>query len=59
MFKCEQCGRQSKSGEKQYTKIIQKRKRHYDNGSEGWEIVKEIKVCGECKNVLQEKTSSC
>jgi len=50
MFKCEHCGQQSKPREKQFTKIVNFRKKYYDEGTEGWEIVKEIKVCERCKN---------
>ena len=52
MFICQQCNRQTVAGEKQFKKVIDSRPKRYDNGgiiSEGWEIVKEISVCGECK----------
>ncbi len=48
MFKCKACGKQSNSGEKQYSKIVETRKKYYEGGGFGWEIVKEIKVCESC-----------
>jgi len=49
MYKCEQCGRNSNAGEKQYKKIVAKREKRYSNGGVGWEIIKEISVCNKCK----------
>lgn len=56
MFKCEQCGRITKAGEKQTKKIIETRNKTYINEdrngnkkkTEGAEIVKEINLCEEC-----------
>jgi len=48
MFKCEKCKRQSEPKEKAHKLVVQKRGKAYPNGSVGWEIVKEIIVCGSC-----------
>ncbi len=49
MFICEQCGRQTSSGEKANSKVVEVRNATYPGGYSGTEIVKEIKVCSECK----------
>lgn len=56
MFKCEQCGKTTRVGEKQTKKVIETRNKTYINedkyGNEkktkGTEIVKEINLCEEC-----------
>ena len=63
MFKCELCGKITKSGEKQTKKIIETRKVKYSNISpngkekvtDGFEIVKEISICEECAKKEEEK----
>lgn len=58
MFKCEECGRITQSGEKQHKKVVKTRAKVYYNtdkyGNEkitkGSEIVKEISVCEKCEN---------
>ena len=50
MFNCEKCGRTTKAGEKMAKQCLKKRPRKYPNGSEGWEIAKEISVCEWCKD---------
>jgi len=50
MYKCQKCGRQSKPKEKQYTKVVETREKYYKEGTTGWEIVRELKVCEGCKN---------
>lgn len=62
MFKCEQCGKITKAGEKQNKKVVETRKRIYcyidkkgnEKVSEGSEIVKEINICEECFEALKE-----
>ena len=49
MFDCQQCGRTTEPGEKMAHKVIQKRPKVYKNGGVGWEIVKEISVCMNCR----------
>ena len=48
VFRCQQCGEQSAPHEKQSKKILSKRPKVYKNGGIGWEIKKEISVCGKC-----------
>ena len=48
-FECQQCKRTTGLGEKQYKKVLETRPRKYKNGGVGWEIVKEIAVCQQCK----------
>lgn len=48
MFNCEICKKTSKAGEKQYKIIVEAREVVYENGTKGWEIVKEISVCETC-----------
>jgi len=60
MYKCEQCGSQSKIGEKLNRKITKSRPKTYENVfkddrkretkkiTEGNEIVQELLVCGGC-----------
>lgn len=56
MFKCEKCGRTTRTGEKQHKKVIETREKNYTNldtygnkkTSKGWEIVKEINICEKC-----------
>ncbi len=48
MFICEQCGRQTSSGEKVNSKVVEVRDITYPGGYSGTEIVKEAKVCGKC-----------
>ena len=49
MMRCQQCKKVTAPREKTARKVIKTRKKVYPNGSEGWEIVKEIQVCKECK----------
>ncbi len=49
MYKCQECGKQSKPTEQQYHKVIEQRSVIYQNSTHGKEIVKEIHVCEECK----------
>lgn len=48
MFRCQQCGGQTAPHEKQTKKVLAKRPKTYKNGGVGWEIKKEISVCGKC-----------
>ncbi len=48
MFICEQCGRQTSSGEKANSKVVEVRGTTYPGGYSGTVIVKEIKVCTNC-----------
>lgn len=60
MYKCQQCGKQSKNGDKLNRKVIETRSKTYTNSikidkkktiekvSEGHETVKELSVCGDC-----------
>ena len=51
MFKCDRCGKITKSGEKQTKKVIKEREMVYINGQKettGKEIVKEINICEKC-----------
>ena len=57
-FICEECGRVQPARSKPEKKIVEKRSKSYprrergdtviDSGGTGWEIVKEITVCGSC-----------
>lgn len=49
MYICEQCGKQTKAGEKQIKKVVVKRPVKYPCGSIGWEIIREVNVCCVCK----------
>ena len=79
MFRCENCGKLTKAGEKSYKVIVETRPKKYNvdfvkiikkhrpgkgrrkkkvrikKVTEGWEIVKEIKVCEECYRKLKEE----
>lgn len=56
MFRCEKCGKVTKSGEKQTKKVVQTRTKTYyfedkygdKKKKEGHEIVKEINLCEKC-----------
>jgi len=58
MFICENCGQITTKGTPSYKVTTKKRKKTYINTgkrgktkqTEGWEIVKEITVCPECKS---------
>jgi len=58
MFRCEQCGKITRAGEKQTKKVIETRNKFYINEdkygnkkkTEGTEIAKEINLCEECAN---------
>ena len=50
MFICQKCGRVTKPHEKAASLVVKKRPKKYPNGGVGWEIVKEIKVCGDCND---------
>ena len=62
MFKCEKCGKVTQPGDKINKKVVETREREYTSiigydkndkpiykTSTGWEIVKEINVCDNCK----------
>ena len=49
MYKCEQCGKNTQPHEKMNKSVTARRSVQYKNGSTGWEIVKEISVCRDCK----------
>lgn len=53
MFRCQECRCVSKPKETSYKKIIEVRDKEYFNKngktSYGFEIVKELQVCGTCK----------
>ena len=51
MFICEKCGRQTEPHQKQHRIITEKRPKIYEGGSEGWEIVKELRACAFCKAI--------
>ena len=79
MFRCQNCGKLSKAGEKSYTIVVEKRPKKYKVDfvkiikkhrprrgwrkkkvrimkiTEGWEIVKEIRVCEECYHKLKQE----
>lgn len=62
MFKCEDCGRQTKPGEKMTRVPIEYRRVVYKNKlgskvktSEGVEIVREINVCPTCIDGAEKK----
>jgi len=59
MFKCESCNKQVAEKTPQHSITIKTRKKHYpkryanngpiiDNGGDGFEIVRELKVCQTC-----------
>lgn len=48
MFKCADCGKTTEPREPQHKVVIDRRKVTYPNGSEGWEIAKEVALCEEC-----------
>lgn len=59
MFRCQACGYQSKAKEGQATKVVEVRQRTYENQltrnrrtvtkkSEGFETVRELRVCQRC-----------
>ena len=59
MFKCQQCGKSTKSNQPENKVIMETRDKNYENTvrksrynkqkfSNGWEIVKEIRVCPKC-----------
>jgi len=49
MFICENCGSQTKPGEKQTKKVTKRRTKIYPCDSVGWEIEQESGVCQKCK----------
>ena len=79
MFRCENCGKLTKAGEKSYKVIVETRPKKYKvdfvkiikkhrpgrgwrrkkirikKVTEGWEIVKEIRVCEECYKKLKKE----
>lgn len=53
MFICEQCGKGTEPHEKQYKIVVQARRVFYpDQGTSGWEIVRELKVCRRCADAV-------
>lgn len=48
MYKCEKCNKQVQANVPERKVVTEKRDVKYSNGSEGWEIVKEIRVCPDC-----------
>jgi len=65
MFKCQECNKSSKEGETPFKKLLETRPRTYQHKeidrrgrerlikeSVGWEIAREISVCGDCIIVL-------
>ncbi len=52
-YRCEECGKVSKPGEKQNRIVVETREVDYEQKdftrTKGWEIVREIKVCDKCK----------
>ena len=55
MFNCEECGKTSKTGEKQSKVVVETRPKTYANGQEvtlGYETVKEKVLCHQCKEKL-------
>ena len=48
MYKCEVCKKSTKHGTPEIKIVTEKRNVRYENGSTGWEIVKEKKVCPNC-----------
>lgn len=55
MFRCERCGRVSKPHDKQHRVVVEERAVTYKDGSSGHEIVRELRVCGECRGQAADK----
>lgn len=70
MYKCQNCHIQQGIYQKQYSVVIEKRKKHYFGNTiiiknkrkrrikyktEGWEIKKELKVCERCFKGWEKK----
>jgi len=49
-FRCEQCGKLTRQKEKVTKCILKKLPKYYDNGDDGWKIVKKISICESCAN---------
>ena len=56
MFVCQKCGRVTGAKEKVGHLVVEKRSRTYPGGSEGWEIKREIVVCGSCLQGASENS---
>lgn len=55
MFKCEGCKQDIGPSIHPIKTVTQKRNVTYNNGSKGWEIVKEVNLCSECRSQLPVK----
>jgi len=51
-FRCQNCGGQVPPKKEQIKIITKRRHKVYDDGGTGWEIVKELNVCDQCKTDL-------
>lgn len=52
MFKCGKCGRITEPREPRAMEVVEKREKFYEvpgGEAKGWEIVREIAVCKNCK----------
>jgi hypothetical protein len=58
MFICQLCKRPSKLGEKLNTVVVEVRDRVYPDGGFGTEIVREVRLCGECHSKKAEHNSN-
>lgn len=57
MFHCDACKELSKKHEPMHKLVLKKRDKKYVNAgivTAGWEIVRELSVCGECFKLTQE-----
>jgi hypothetical protein len=48
MYNCEICGKTSQPNEKCNITAVQTRAKQYENGTQGYETVREKKICNEC-----------
>ena len=57
MFKCDNCGGQQVAGVKPQRAVLERRDVQYRNAKgeiigTGWEIVREVDLCGECRGLF-------
>jgi hypothetical protein len=48
-FRCENCSQGQQPGTKPIRRVIATRSKEYNNGGQGWEVVKEVLLCETCE----------
>ena len=53
-YRCDCCNKNVAPNKKQNKRVSKTRNKSYQYGAEGWEIVKEEKLCGDCAKAFDE-----